>query len=1279
MKKCFCFLIIMTLVAFMTNTNAQSYQLQNNNFESWSGGTNDVPTGWHTFNEANCSLALGCSTAKKNHHYHRSGARPGGSGSSFVEIYTKSVNAIIVNTLANGNMTTGQIQIGSSTADDPDNNNKTVVGSYDQSFTATPDSVYFWYSFYAASASSYASVRVFIHGNCNFIDHPQGDMYDASKYSRRVLSRFTRTTSTSGTYNWVQRKEAFDHGTADPRYVLVSLASNETAAAGAANDALAIDDIEFIYSAWATGISFQGTAIPDFSKGNFGDYVTTVDYVSDLDNLTPSDFVVTTEVDDVREKTVSYVEESGFTYNGRPARRAKIHIVAEDYTTTKDYYVIIYAINDDPNYYNISAVADPTVGGTVTMNPDGGTYIENSTVTLTATANTGYSFTQWSDGVTNNPRTVTVTDTATYTAQFALQQYTVTVNANPAEGGTVTGSGTYNYNATATITATPNTGYEFVEWNDHNTNASRMVTVTDNITYMANFQLQTLTLTVVPDDESHGTVTGSGPYTYGTSATVEAFPAEDYHFLRWSDGATENPHTFTMTQSTTMTAYFEMDEITYYTVTVVSDNNVMGTVSGSGSVREGRTTQISATANTGYHFTQWNDGNTDNPRTVTVTGDVTYTAFFAPNTYTITALSADNTMGTVTGGGQYDYASTATLTAVPETGFRFTEWDDHNMQNPRQVSVTGDATYTASFEQITYTVTATPNNVAYGTVTGSGTYNYGASVSLQATAEDGYHFVQWSNGETANPYVFTIYDNVTLTALFEEDGVVINYYTVTVSAADPTMGSVTGGGLYEENTTATIEAVANEGYEFVQWNDGNEQNPRSFVVTTDMTFTATFQPMTYSITAIANPTEGGQVTGGGSYQYGQTATLTAVANLGYEFNNWSDGIMTETRQVVVAGNATYTANFTQQEYQINILVSNAAYGTTTGTNTYHYGDQVIATATANQGFRFTQWSNGVTDNPYTFTATGDLNLYAEFISEQVQFYNVTVASANPEMGGVSGAGSYPAGSTVSVEALPNYGYRFTQWQDGETANPRTFVINSDMEFTASFATDNFTVTVAVNDAAMGAVSGGGTYAYMSQVDVIATPNEGYHFVTWEGTNNINNSKSVSDTLTITVEGNVTVTAIFAEDEVVYYTITVASSNESMGTATGGGIYPAGDTIEIQANPNFNYAFSRWREDGNVDNPRTIVVEGNRTYTAIFQYTGAVNGVPNGHVVAWCQGGRLFVKGVENHDVTITDMMGRVIYRAEQCLFDDFNIDVKADGVYLVHVDGVATKKVYIRH
>ena len=69
----------------------------------------------------------------------------------------------------------------------------------------------------------------------------------------------------------------------------------------------------------------------------------------------------------------------------------------------------------------------------------------------------------------------------------------------------------------------------------------------------------------------------------------------------------------------------------YFYVTVVSSNEVMGTVKGEGNYPAGAKINIMATPNTGFYFQQWNDGNTDNPRTITVTGDATYTAIFAAN------------------------------------------------------------------------------------------------------------------------------------------------------------------------------------------------------------------------------------------------------------------------------------------------------------------------------------------------------------------------------------------------------------------------------------------------------------------------------------------------------------------------------------------------------------------------------------------------------------------------------------------------------------------------
>lgn len=149
-----------------------------------------------------------------------------------------------------------------------------------------------------------------------------------------------------------------------------------------------------------------------------------------------------------------------------------------------------------------------------------------------------------------------------------------------------------------------------------------------------------------------------------------------------------------------MTIYFSLDyKISVklaYNVVVNSGGN--GTVSGGGTYNHNEDAELKATPNTGYHFVKWNDGNTENPRKVTVSKGATYTAEFAVNTYTITATAGDG--GSVTGDGSYDYNKTATLTATADRGYKFIRWSDDNIDNPRKFTVTKDATYTAVFDKL---------------------------------------------------------------------------------------------------------------------------------------------------------------------------------------------------------------------------------------------------------------------------------------------------------------------------------------------------------------------------------------------------------------------------------------------------------------------------------------------------------------------------------------------------------------------------------------------------
>ena len=136
-----------------------------------------------------------------------------------------------------------------------------------------------------------------------------------------------------------------------------------------------------------------------------------------------------------------------------------------------------------------------------------------------------------------------------------------------------------------------------------------------------------------------------------------------------------------------------------------------------------------------------------------------------PSEYTIT-VTCDPKQGQVTGGGTYTDGSKVSLTATPNDGYVFTQWSDGNKDNPRKVTVTADAIYTAEFALQNYVVSATcaPQ---HGQVTGGGTYPYGSKATLTATPNNGYEFKQWSDGSSANPYSFLVEKDMTIEALFE--------------------------------------------------------------------------------------------------------------------------------------------------------------------------------------------------------------------------------------------------------------------------------------------------------------------------------------------------------------------------------------------------------------------------------------------------------------------------------------------------------------------------------
>lgn len=283
-----------------------------------------------------------------------------------------------------------------------------------------------------------------------------------------------------------------------------------------------------------------------------------------------------------------------------------------------------------------------------------------------------------------------------------IKYYTVKYNANGGSNAPGTQYKTQNANLTLTSSKPSRTGYTFNSWNTGKsgggTKYSSGGTYKSNSsdTLYAQWTINSYKLTVSSANTSMGTVSGGGTYNYGSSATLKATPKTGHSFVKWSDGNTSATRTVSVTKAATYTATFKVNS---YSVTTNSTNNSMGTASGGGTYSYGSSISIKANPASHYHFVKWSDGNTSNPRTITVgASNATYTAVFAIDTHTITVNSENTTKGTVSGGGTYNYSSKIVINAYPKDEYKFTKWSDGNTSQSREISVTGNATYTAYFE-----------------------------------------------------------------------------------------------------------------------------------------------------------------------------------------------------------------------------------------------------------------------------------------------------------------------------------------------------------------------------------------------------------------------------------------------------------------------------------------------------------------------------------------------------------------------------------------------------
>ena len=605
---------------------------------------------------------------------------------------------------------------------------------------------------------------------------------------------------------------------------------------------------------------------------------------------------------------------------------------------------------------------------------------------------------------------------------------------------------------------------------------------------------------------------------------------------------------------------------------------------------------VTVGSNVTLHYTAVNGSNTWE-------GDLTVTA---NQVYTVSVASNNTNYGTVSGGGQYNYNQSCTVTATPADGYMFTNW----ISNGSVVST--DASYT-------FNVTANVDlvaNFAAGVMIGSGTetndylpsynyYKYALTEQIYTSAELGgagvITSIAFYNGGAAKTRTYDFYLKTTTKSSFSSktDWITVSssdkVFSGSVNMAANAWTTITFSTPFEYDGTSNLVLVCDDNtgsytssphmscrvftasnQSIYTYDDNTNFNPSSpsassynALLSVKNQLIVTKEPIStepVSITVSANPTNGGSVTGAGTYDIGSSVTLTATANTGYTFTNWTkNGVVVSTSATYsfnasATNSGAYVANFTLNSYIVSIVPNPIEGGTVAFASkeggeelTYDFEDGWQGwttfqgnTTSPNSWMHNTAYptSNNDFTTGYGYNNSDGFMLSESYISGTSSGAGQAVTPDNylvsPQVR-LGGSISFYAGArntsycaekfSVMVSTTNNTNaasfttvgtWTLSLSEVGYNSTPYTVDLSaySGMGYIAIrhfdcydqwfLAVDNITIVEGTIDDG----SASGTFNYGTSCTVTATPNANYHFVNWTE-NGTTVSTEASYTFTVT--------------------------------------------------------------------------------------------------------------------------------------------------------------------
>lgn len=873
----------------------------------------------------------------------------------------------------------------------------------------------------------------------------------------------------------------------------------------------------------------------------------------------------------------------------------------------------------EKNNYTLSLQSNIPEAGEITGE---GTFKYLRTTEVQAKPIYGYDFIAWTqlneDGINTdtlshkNKYYHTITDHTLLNAVFSPHRFQIDVTSSIEGAGQIEGTGDHAYLSDIQISVIANHGYSFTHWTNKagetvSDSPILNINITKDSSLVAHFTRNTYSLSIFPNPADGGNVKGEGSYLYNEDFTIEAEPNSIYDFAAWKNSKNEEIskeaiYTMALTQDTILYANFSLKQ---YTITVKSYPSETGHASiDKSSYTHGDTIEMEAVANHGYVFSHWtfNGNRLENSAIgrIKAENDGELIAYFDSAEYDLKLEIYPLDAGTVQGNGQHKYLQNISISAKAASGYHFvawlneepnediyTNWDQVNIQSYEPdytVQNIGNRTIYALFKANTYAISTSENQKAYGKTSGGGLYPYNENITLKARPEYGYKFSHWTKKESTEAVEST---NEIWTFIVKEDAdyvahFVLDSFEVKLSQNIEKAGTLKGMGRFPYQSTITVEAEANTGYDFSHWTSYREivsnASVLNFKLEGNADLQAHFTQKEYTLTALCNIENSGYILGVGIYKYGDTAYLEALATQNYVFSHWTVGDVkigdTSILTVEMTKDLEIIAHFTLKTHTIHLLAQPVEGGNTEGEGSYIHGEKINLKATANPNFSFERWAiNGKTistDSVFEYTVNGDKTITAHY-REHIVYISAIVN--NGQAGTTYGSGTYYPKDTAHLSAVPNRGYTFVYWTQGVDILSFDSVLNIEVVDTREYIAHFTPITCMVNLSAYppngGQTRGDGTYYYNDSVAIEATALEGHAFLQWTLDGEVVSDQAKTKIL---AQQNVNLVAQFIRTS---FTVDLKAYPAEAGTLKGSGTYKIGDTITIEAIPNKEYYFDEW--------------------------------------------------------------------------------------------------------